>query len=462
MRKLVIIWFMIFAIATGCDDDNFTGGSGVDERDILEKLQSLSGIDVTEITPQNGYDRQFEIYVSQPLDHQNPDGATFQQLLYLSHVDELAPVVFMPSGYNARPTTSAELSGLLQANQIYVAHRFMTGAQPEPMEWQYLTIEQSAADHHRIVELFKEFYSGKWISYGASKNGETVLFHRRFYPNDVNVTVAKVAPLSLGIEDPRYRTFLETVGDETTRNKIKQYQIALLRNRTEILPMIRNYMDNSGLSYSVSEGVILEFEACEYSFAFWQVTDHDISQIPDSNSTALELYTYLESGGYIPYYSDGSIEFYEPVYYQAYTELGYYGFITDHLDSLLVSVPNPSYSFFAPKDVDLTFKPEVIPDVIQWLQTAGNNIIYIYGELDPWTAGAIELTGQTNVLKIVQAEANHSIRLSDLDEKELVYSTLESWLEIEVVESEAYHAQVDQMADEYPSHHHFFSNNSSR
>lgn len=71
-------------------------------------------------------------------------------------------------------------------------------------------------------------------------------------------------------------------------------------------------------------------------------------------------------------------------------------------------------------------------DVLNWLQTRGNNIIYIYGEKDPWTAAAVEPTAQTNALKIVQPSANHVLRIADLDNPGLVYSTLENWLGIQI------------------------------
>ncbi|MBN1273176.1 MAG: hypothetical protein JXB26_12995 [Candidatus Aminicenantes bacterium] len=70
---------------------------------------------------------------------------------------------------------------MLGANQIYVGHRFMGKSRPAIMDWQYLTAEQAAADFHRVVDLFKKIYSGKWLSFGSSKNGSTALFHKRFY-----------------------------------------------------------------------------------------------------------------------------------------------------------------------------------------------------------------------------------------------------------------------------------------
>ena len=364
-----------------------------------EKLYALSDLQINEITPQNGYPRQFEIYISQLLDHDNPDGTKFNQQLFLSHIDDLAPVVFMPSGYSTNARTATELSTLLNANQIYVGHRFMGNSRPDIMEWNYLTVEQAAADFHHVVELFKTIYPGKWVSYGASKNGSTALFHKRFYPDDVDATLTKVAPVSFAVEDPRYDHFLENVGDQAIRNKIKRFQIELLENRAEILPIIRNFMDNSGLTYSIPAGVILEFETLEYAFAFWQYGVNDISTVPDTGQTVQQLYNFLEDAGYLPYYSDEYVDFLEPFYYQMYTELGYYRLIDDHLLHLMVDLPDPSYSYLAPAGVSLVFNSMTMQDVNTWLQTEGNNIIYIYGEIDPWTAGAVELIGSTNALK---------------------------------------------------------------
>lgn len=402
-----------------------------------QKLFGLKDMEVVEIAPQNGFPRQFEIYVTQPLDHNNPSGNQFRQQVFLSHRSESAPVVFMPSGYAANARTAAEISQILGSNQIYVAHRFMTNARPNPMEWNRLTVRQAAADFHRIVAAFKSIYRGKWLSYGASKNGCTALFHRRFYPDDVDATLASVAPISFAIEDPRYDAFLSTMGDEAIRNKLKRCQIDVLKNRNGILPLLRAYMNKSSLTFSMPEGAILEFETLEYPFSFWQYGSGDITAIPDTGLSAQQLFDFIEGQGYLRYYSDEYIDYLEPFYYQMYTELGYYRLIDDHLSHLLVDVRKPSYSYFAPRGVPLSFSPSTMQDVNQWLQNEGNNIVYVYGERDPWTAGAVEITGKTNALKIIQPGGNHSLLLSNLNQKSLVYSTLERWLGVPVREGGA-------------------------
>ena len=75
-----------------------------------------------------------------------------------------------------------------------------------------------------------------------------------------------------------------------------------------------------------------------------------------------------------------------------------------------------------------------MPDTGQTAQQL-YNIIDIYGEIDPWTAGAVESIGQTNSVKIIQPGANPSILIENLDQKGLVHSTLEDWLDLTIREN---------------------------
>jgi len=197
--------------------------------------------------------------------------------------------------------------------------------------------------------------------------------------------------------------------------------------------MIQNYMNASSLTYDIDPGSILEYEVCEYPFAFWQYKLWECEDIPDASASVTGLYQHLEDAGGFPLYSDEYMDYYMPMYYQAYAELGWYRLVNDHLMDLLITHPKPTYSFFIPKNIIINFNSQVMQDVEHWLQTKGNNIIYIYGDEDPWTAAAIELTGQTNALKIVQQGLNHRISIDKLDNPEVVYDQLEEWLDLEIV-----------------------------
>ena len=78
----------------------------------------------------------------------------------------------------------------------------------------------AAADHHRIVEVLKLIYPGKWIGTGISKGGQTAMFHRYFYPEDVDISVPYVAPLNFSTEDQRFIHFLTLWVREDCRARI--------------------------------------------------------------------------------------------------------------------------------------------------------------------------------------------------------------------------------------------------
>ncbi|MCP4214175.1 MAG: peptidase, partial [bacterium] len=172
--------------------------------DIFDKLQALQGVEVDESPTQPGFTRSFQITVTQPVDHNNPSGPTFKQTVYLSHKDESLPMIMLTAGYFTTQGNISELAGVLDSNHISMTHRYFSGSEPDPMDWQYLTIWQAASDHHRIVELFKTIYNQKWVNSGVSKSGMCAMFHRRFYPDDVDVTVAFAAPILTGLPDPRF------------------------------------------------------------------------------------------------------------------------------------------------------------------------------------------------------------------------------------------------------------------
>jgi len=68
--------------------------------------------------------------------------------------------------------------------------------------------------------------------------------------------------------------------------------------------------------------------------------------------------------------------------------------------------------------------------VYHFLQYHGDRIIYVYGELDPWSSTGIQLIGRTDAVKFVVKNGYHGSRVRDFtpEQKDLFYSTLERWL----------------------------------
>jgi hypothetical protein len=425
----------VIVLAVSCqkeDPDEF------DNLDILAKINSLEGVSAIEIAPQNQYYRSFQVDVTQPVDHTNPSGAKFTQRVYLNHIEESKPLVFAPNGYWSTPASSQEIAGILQTNCLTVTHRYFYDSRPNPLNWQYLTIKQAADDHHRIVTLFKKIYKGKWVSSGGSKSGLASLFHKRYYPDDVDATIAYVAPFTFGPKDDRYPEYLSNIGGADCYAKLVGIQQFVLKHRSEIIDIMNSYISSHSDTYTMDRELILELNIMDFPFVFWQIFNYECSTIPDTSAAnPADIFNYFISIVPLNSYSDASNAFYEPYVYQAVTELGAPAYDFQSLSGLLKKVDpnssgNPNYELVAPAGVEFNFNATTMPEIYNWLQNYGDRIIYIYGKNDPWSAGAIELNGSADAVFVMQDGANHRVRIANLDNPEIVYLALENWLNLEI------------------------------
>ena len=174
---------------------------------------------------------RYELFFTQPLDHKDPESPEFTQRVVVNHAGYDRPVVVQIEGYSLFSKNRSELGRLLNANEIIIEHRFFAESKPDSMDWSKLNIWQAATDHHKIIQAFKKLYPGKWVSTGISKGGQATIFHRRFYPEDVDVSIPYVAPVNLSDEDFRVYDFLDSVGTPTCRNRIYEFQRTLFKKK---------------------------------------------------------------------------------------------------------------------------------------------------------------------------------------------------------------------------------------
>lgn len=403
-----------------------------DCRTLAEKLDDLHGVTAIPTDPVFENTELFLLEITQAVDHNNPGGPTFVQEAYLHHAAVELPMVFGPAGYGATKWMDRELRKILGANMLIVTHRYFEGAEPDPLDWGFLNIEQAAADHHQVVELFREIYGGVWLSSGASKSGKTALFHRRFYPNDVDATVASVAPIVFGTCDERMIPYLEGVGTADCREAQKSYERKLLENRDALIPKFVKWFTDHRYSLSLDPDVAFEYAVLDYHFYFWQYHRVPCEEIPGETATVDELFDHMVKVLWMRLYADSYLDYYTPFFFQCMIETGYPAYVTAHLSDLLEVVTDPGGEDFIFADVTTTYKPSVMLDINHWLKTEGDNIIYIYGKYDPWTAAMFEPGDGTNAFSIVQPEADHRVRIKDLDEQDRVLDSLEVWLGMEV------------------------------
>jgi hypothetical protein len=412
---------------------------------LLEQLQALPGVTVTELTPRPDA-RQFLLLVTQPLDHNRPNGATFQQRVVIRSRGTELPTTLASTGYGLFGDTPRdnEVSFLLTGNAITVEHRYYESSVPAAADPKFLTIRQAAADHHHVVQLLRPIYTGKWISTGGSKGGMTSIYHRRYYPNNVDGTVAYVAPQSYTTNDVRYGVFLERVGSPECRRRIIETQRTFLDRRAELLPIFEAQAADFGFTFDTVGGLDLAFEhgVEEFRFALWQYLDEEFcAQLPAADAPAdlLALYLDFVSGPGI-LSSDQSLVDFGAYYYQAATQLGSYGplALEGHLRSRLEHPGTyrvERYSTLPITRVD----PISVPEVQLWLATQGERIMLVYGENDPWSAGAFFLGNASDSYRYTVPGGNHGAGITQLPtaQQDEALATLVRWTGVQPLTQQA-------------------------
>jgi hypothetical protein len=318
---------------------------------------------------------------------------------------------------------------LTNANQLSMEYRYFAPSRPDPADWTKLDIEQAATDQHRITQALKaRIYQGKWLTTGASKGGMTSLFHRRFFPDDVDATVALVAPFDYpedAVQSPtnRYFVFLENVGtDAQCRQKLKDFQNTVLARRDAMKTRMEAV---ATFSEVLGEDRALEFAVEELPFIFWQYgSQSHCSMIPAPTASDDIVFKFLDDTIDIASYGDEQLLAYLPYYHQSATQLGYP--IDD--ESYLVGLQYPGADTaraYIPAGITTPAYDNgaAMRDVQSWIATSGERILLIYGQNDPWSAGAVDLGAATDSFKFIAPAGNHGSSIANLSTDDAATAT---------------------------------------
>ena len=240
--------------------------------------------------------RYFVMSYTQLVDHAQPERGTFQQRLTLLHRALDQPTILYTSGYAVSTTPSrSEPTRLVDGNQISVEQRFFSPSRPNPTDWETLDIWQAASDHHRIVAALRPVYEGRWLSTGASKGGMASIYHRRFYPDDVDGTVAYVAPNDVvNAEDSAYTDFFQRAGTPECRAALTALEREALGPRREEL--VARYVAAAaagGWTFQTLQSPDRAFEmlVLDTAWGFWQYhTAAECPRIPSASASTDALY----------------------------------------------------------------------------------------------------------------------------------------------------------------------------
>jgi len=419
-------WLVLAGYLAGCGDNL--------PPPVLHDLAALPGVhDVTEqVTQTPGY-HYYVLHFTQPVDHADPTGPTFLQEVSLLQRDTAAPMVVHTSGYwDYYLDNTVELTQLLDANQISIEHRFFASSRPDPADWTKLTIEQMADDEHAIVTALQQLYTGAFVSTGGSKGGMTAIFYRRFFPDDVAGTVPYVAPISFGVPDMRYPAFLASVGTSECHQLTKDLAVEMLSNRRAALEAAtQTQADMKGHTYTrVALGPAVESAIISFEWSFWQYFgETQCATLPAVTASDADLFKVLDQVSAPSESDDEQVGLFDAYYFQAYYQLGYPADGTSDYLGTYELYSDADYAGSLPTAMPTYDGGTAMNDIADFVANQGERFLFVYGQWDPWSGGALPLGNATDSLELFQDQGTHNSHLTELAaaDQQAAFAKLGAW-----------------------------------
>lgn len=400
----------------------------------IEYVKSFEKLEKADTTRQ-----YYLMKFTQLLDTDNPEAGSFEQRVMLGHRGYDRPVVIVTEGYGAdyafsSPRYMEELTKIMDANIIFVEHRYFLESTPDPCNWDYLTIENSMEDYHRIITSFKPFYGKKWASTGISKGGSTSIFLRAYYPEDLDVSVPYVGPLSCAVEDGRHESFLEQVSTKANRDAIRNFQKELFERKERLLPLFDDYCNSKGIVFRVPSSTIYDLLVLEYQFSMWQwgTPTNTIPALDSDDKTIVNYFIKMCGPDYFA--AENSIESF---FVQAVKDFGYYGYNIEPFRKYVDEEEIEGYlkRVLLPEEfADVEFDDSNYRFVTDYYTENDPKMILIYGEVDPWTASGITWLrdrNKKNIKVFIQPGGSHTARILNMPEnmRNEILDQLNEWME---------------------------------
>ncbi|MET8832078.1 S28 family serine protease [Streptomyces sp. NPDC004610] len=433
LRWLLALTVLIGTLSTA---GAATAAQQPEATDIKDRLLAVPGMSLVQEKPYPGY-RFFVFTYTQPVDHRKPSKGTFQQRITVLHKDVSRPTVFHTGGYNVSTTASRrEPTQIVDGNQVSMEYRFFTPSRPSPADWTKLDIWQAASDQHRIFQALKPIYQENWISTGGSKGGMTATYYERFYPRDMDGVVAYVAPNDVvNNQDKAYDRFFAEVGTEECRDRLNGVQREALVRREALKERYAAYAAENEYTFTTVGSLDKAYEATvlDYVWGFWQysvLADCDTIPADAENATDDDIWNSIDTIAGFSFYTDQGLSPYTPYYYQAGTQLGAPTIHFPHIEKKYIRYGYLPPREFVPRDIDMRFQPHAMRDVDSWVRNNARQMLFVYGENDPWGAEPFRLGKSARDSYVLTAPgANHGANVAGLvaDEKALATARILEW-----------------------------------
>lgn len=407
-----------------------------DTTEFMRQLISLDGISDVQPVRTNRFKEKYAMKIQQFVDGDNADKGTFTQRIFVALKGIDRPTVIVTEGYSAAygwGDTEEELCRLFDCNMVLVEYRYFSESMPDPCNWDYLTVENSLRDLHNVRQTIGQIFKGKWISTGTSKGGQTTMFYRVYYPEDVEISVPYVAPLNRSVEDGRHEKFLaKQAGTAGDRKIVLKYQQEMLKRRDTMLPLFKKFCEEHNYHFYLPIEEIYDYCILEYSFAHFQYGTK-ASDIPSLTSSDNDLVRHLVTVSGPDYFAYPNK--YLSFDVQAARELGYYGYSLKDFKKWTVVKNTKGYLnkiMLPPGLRNIKFDPTLYNRTVKFLKEQDPKMIFIYGEADPWSASGVcewlDCSKKKNMRVYVQPGGNHGANINHMPERDEIIQRITEWL----------------------------------
>ena len=437
MMKQRILW-MLAAILTicggilfsGCTDDNDNPVVNPEFTTLKEALQGIDRISDIKENPDTvairkktegllDYREQYSMSFRQDLNHDVPDGDTFEQRVCILFRGFDRPTILVTEGYYWDEFKDAGDLGInLNANMVHVEHRnYGESCNQDQGQWQYQTIAQASADLHAVYQALKPVFKGKWMSAGTSKSGETSIGYAYCYPLDMNLAAAFCSPFVIGQNDERFGYYVfNEAGSAEEREWMKTGIRKALKDGEE------------GLYKAVCEQMKTEGQRVpvytEYVFNLFDTFFQVFQSIPQNDGRQEKLEEMATNDEVLVTEVSNTIgdnrdETIYPYFVESAKEMGWqdngYDYFADLLegtnfnrDDVLSSILKPGDRWVVP-----TYDSSTYTGIVNnFFLTSTMPLLLFYVHDDPWSAGMPKQVGP-NVKLVVNPIGCHSPYLND-------------------------------------------------
>ena len=346
---------------------------------------------------------------NQLVDHNNPSKGTFKQQGYSlttqpdpnnikNHLDSIKAPHFLWALSKEGDKKKFDL------NCLQVEYRYHGFSLPEGDKdsFTYMTAEQHSKDLHAIVSDLKKALitgSGKWLSTGVSKNGDTSTQYAYFDElngwNDIDVYVPFASPITIQEDDIRIGTYMITKSTKDKLADLEKVYKKLVDDRAVADSTIAAYAKkgvkfkkDSALLTTVTTVVGNLFDL--QSYADYNTWTKLIPKEGDKPETYAKFFMLNSNSPEVEYKGAGARgplhKRRTPYEVQNAMEQGGAGFdFSWFLDGKLLSESDKKYfkDYMEKSKNSKTMDLQV--NVRKNLETTTKKLIFVYGEDDPWT-----------------------------------------------------------------------------